>query len=427
VETYLVGGAVRDGLLGLEAQDRDYVVVGSSIEEMIALGFKQVGSHFPVFLHPETGEEYALARTESKTGGGHCGFTCAFGPDVTLEEDLMRRDLTINAMAIPTVADASLVTVGNVASLDIFGSGSYIIDPFNGMADLQTGVLRHTSDAFTDDPLRVYRVARLAATLEFDVAPETLALMDSMQSSLFGLSVERVTQEMIKALTATRPSKFFEILEECELLSVHFGDLNLMIGVPAGPEQYHGDVDAFDHSMYVLDEVSTMTSHLPTRFAALTHDVGKGITPEDQWPHHYDHHETGAKIVRIFCNRLKLPNIFRNQARLAAQFHRRVRMFPELRPGKMLALIEKLNCLHTLETLDLVLNVADADARCHVGGVAAGGEMDYARSMMYEAVAVVRAVDCDSIIKNADYGNIGELIQTARIDALSSMKRRLKK
>lgn len=305
MKVYLVGGAVRDKLLGLTGADRDYVVVGATVEEMTAQGYTQVGHDFPVFLHPKTGEEYALARTERKSGHGYTGFVCDFSPDTTLEEDLMRRDLTINAIAQD--------------------ENDNLIDPYHGLEDLNNRILRHVSPAFVEDPLRVLRVARFAARfhhLGFHVAPETLELMRVIAHSgeLKTLTPERVWTEMQKALATPDPEVFIEILHYVDALAEVLPEVEKLSGVP-GPVRWHPEVDTLVHTIMTLHRISYETDDPVVRFAMLCHDLGKGLTPRDNWPHHKDHNVLGLKPLENMCQRLKVPNEYRDFAKIVVFYH----------------------------------------------------------------------------------------------------------
>lgn len=305
MEVYLVGGAVRDKLLGIESVDHDYVVVGSTIEEMLSKGFAQVGNDFPVFLHPETKEEYALARTERKRGHGYTGFICDFSQDTTLEEDLIRRDLTINAMAQDEV--------GN------------IIDPYGGQADLQNRVLRHVSPAFVEDPLRVLRVARFAAKLHylgFTIAPETLELMREISESgeLQSLTQERIWVELQKALETTDPEVFIEVLHHVNALKEILPEVEALSGVP-GPKRWHPEIDTLVHTLMTVHRLAYESTDPIARFAMLCHDLGKALTPRDQWPSHHNHNMLGLKPLEELCKRLKVPNEYYSFAKIVVQYH----------------------------------------------------------------------------------------------------------
>ena len=305
LEVYLVGGAVRDGLLDLEVYDRDWVVVGATAEEMLADGFQQVGKDFPVFLHPKTKEEYALARTERKAGVGYHGFEVFADPSVTLEEDLIRRDLTINAMAQSPSGE--------------------VLDPYGGQQDLQNKILRHVSEAFAEDPLRVLRVARFAAKLApfgFTLASDTQALMALMVSrgELSDLTPERVWQEVVKALNTDIPSLFFEVLDRVGAVDVLFPELFSLHNVTQ-PKKYHPEGDVWIHTMMVLDAAARLSNDPMVRFAALLHDLGKAITPEELWPKHHGHDAAGVPIVAEFCERYRVPKKWQQQAQRVAEWH----------------------------------------------------------------------------------------------------------
>ena len=305
MQEYLVGGAVRDQLLKIEGADRDHVVVGSTPQEMLSLGFTQVGNDFPVFIHPKTGEEYALARTEKKQGHGYTGFICSFGKDVTLEEDLLRRDLTINAMAMD--------------------KSGQIIDPYGGLIDLNNRVLRHISPSFKEDPLRVLRVARFAAKLHylgFYVADETLLLMQEMTQSgeLSSLTPERVWIETQKALNTSDPHIFFIILKKVGALKVIFPEVDALFGVP-GPKRWHPEIDSGIHTLMTLRRISLETSDPKTRFAMLCHDLGKALTPKNEWPHHRNHCALGVEPLKQLCKRLKVPKDYEELAYIVVFHH----------------------------------------------------------------------------------------------------------
>ncbi|MHB8760691.1 MAG: multifunctional CCA addition/repair protein, partial [Thiobacillus sp.] len=314
MKTYVVGGAVRDRLLGLPVTDRDHVVVGASPDEMLTAGFQPVGKDFPVFLHPHTHEEYALARTERKSGRGYKGFAVYAAPEVTLEEDLARRDLTINAIAEDE-------------------SGT-LIDPYNGRADLAAKTFRHVSEAFAEDPVRILRVARFAARFtEFVVAPETNALMRRMVDSgeVDALVAERVWQEIARGLMEAQPSRMFAVLRECGALARLLPEVDRLFGVPQPPE-HHPEVDTGVHVMRVIDWAARQGASLPVRFAALTHDLGKGETAPELWPKHHGHEGAGVRLVRALGERLRAPAECRDLAVAVARDHGNVHRALELRP-----------------------------------------------------------------------------------------------
>ena len=327
MKSYIVGGAVRDRLLGLPVQDRDYVVVGATPADMLAQGYTPVGKDFPVFLHPKTHDEYALARTERKTAPGYKGFVFHTDANVTLDEDLIRRDLTINAMAQDEA--------GN------------IIDPFNGQTDLQQRIFRHVSAAFAEDPVRILRLARFAARFSvdpnaFSVAPETMLLMQQMVAAgeVDALVPERVWQELSRGLMEERPSRMFEVLRECGALARILPELNALWGVPQ-PPKHHPEIDTGVHVMMVVDYAASESYSLPVRFAALMHDLGKGTTPPDQWPRHYGHEQRGIDLVEAVCQRLKIPTDCRDLAIMAARDHGNIGRAFELRPDTIISLLER--------------------------------------------------------------------------------------
>lgn len=322
MKTYLVGGAVRDMLMGLEPKDKDYVVVGSSVEEMLVAGFEKVGADFPVFLHPETGDEYALARREKKTGTGYLGFTSEFGVDVTLEEDLGRRDLTINSIAIKQVEDEN-------------SPERRIYDPFNGMTDIRNKVLRHTSNAFQEDPVRVLRLARFRARLgsEWTVAPETVALVSQMAKKgvLNELTAERVWKELSRALMEPHARLFFDTLLDCDALHVLFPEVyRLKTALEA--RRWHPEGDAYEHTMLVLTQAVRNGFDLEARLACLVHDFGKGLTPRDQLPKHYGHEVSGVKVAKDFCDRLTVPSKMRDRVMKTTRYHMHCHKLDMLNP-----------------------------------------------------------------------------------------------
>lgn len=351
MQIFLVGGAVRDKLLDLPVQERDWVVVGATPDDMLALGYRPVGKDFPVFLHPETHEEYALARTERKTGRGYHGFEFHSAPQVTLQDDLKRRDLTINALA----EDAQ----------------GKLIDPYGGQRDLAARVLRHVSPAFAEDPVRVLRVARFAARfapLGFKLAAETLALMRKMAENgeVDALVAERVWQETVKALAADKPSVFFQTLRECGALAKVFPELDRLFGVPQ-PKEHHPEIDTGVHVMLVLDQAARLSPDPAVRFAALVHDLGKGTTPADKLPHHYGHEERGVELVDALCERLRVPREFRELALLAARFHGKVHRAAELRPETALRLLQDCDAFRRPQRFEQLLLACEADARGRTG------------------------------------------------------------
>jgi tRNA nucleotidyltransferase (CCA-adding enzyme) len=352
MQIYLVGGAVRDELLGLPARERDWVVVGARPEELLAQGFKPVGKDFPVFLHPQTGEEYALARTERKTAPGYRGFETLFSRDVTLEQDLERRDLTINAIAKDP------------------GSGA-LIDPFGGQRDLRERSLRHVSPAFVEDPVRVLRVARFAARfapLGFSVAPETLDVMREIaaRGELDALVSERVWQETQRALEMPAPARFFEVLRAANALPKIFPELHALFGVPQ-PERWHPEIDSGVHTLMVLEQAAKLSEDPVVRFAALTHDLGKGTTPPEEWPRHIAHEQRGVALVEALCDRLRIPTAHRELAVLVSRYHLEAHRVEELRTGTLLDLLEHLDAFRRPERFEQFILACEADARGRKG------------------------------------------------------------
>ena len=351
MKTYLVGGAVRDGLLNLPLKDKDWVVVGATPEQMLAQGYTQVGRDFPVFLHPENHQEYALARTERKSGQGYTGFICYSAPDVTLEQDLARRDLTINAIA----QDAE---------------GQYY-DPYGGRADLEQRILRHVSAAFNEDPLRVLRVARFAARfahLNFRIAPETLLLMRTMAHSgeLSHLTAERVWKETESALLTPNPQIFFQVLRDCDALAILFPELNNLYGVPA-PEKWHPEIDSGVHALMALGIAAHLSPELDVRFAALFHDVGKALTPREKWPAHHGHGPAGLPLIMHLCERLRVPNQVRDLALLVTEFHDVVHTIQQQPAEALIALFDRLDAWRKPQRVEQIALTSEADARGRSG------------------------------------------------------------
>jgi tRNA nucleotidyltransferase (CCA-adding enzyme) len=357
MKTYLVGGAVRDALMGLAAGDRDYVVVGSTAQEMIALGFTPVGKDFPVFLHPQTKSEYALARTERKSGKGYKGFEVYASPEVTLEQDLSRRDLSINAIAVP----AGLAN-HTIRQADC-------IDPFGGIADLNAKVLRHVSPAFAEDPLRVLRVARFAARFsDFSIATETVALMREMVEAgeVEHLVAERVWQEISRGLMTAKPSRMFEALRECGALRVALPELDRLWGVPQRAD-YHPEVDTGVHAMMVLDMAAQLGAPLTVRYACLCHDFGKGTTPKDVLPRHIGHEERSAKLAKALAQRWRVPTECKELADVVAREHGNIHRSSEFGAAALVRLLERCDAYRRPARFEEILIACEADARGRTG------------------------------------------------------------
>ncbi len=401
LDAFVVGGWVRDHLLGLDPKDRDWVVVGATPDEMRRRGFRQVGRDFPVFLHPETGEEYALARTERKTAPGHTGFEVHAAPDVTLEEDLARRDFTVNAMAMTSEGE--------------------LIDPFNGAEDLKRGVLRHVGPAFVEDPLRVLRLARFAAQLDFEAAPETVALARAMVRSgeLDHLTPERVWQELQRAMAAPRPRRFVEVLRETEALKALFPEIDALFGVPQ-PERHHPEIDTGRHLLLALDAAARLTDDPLVRFAVLLHDLGKGATPREQWPSHRGHEARGVPLVDRLCRRYRAPRAYHRLARLTTRHHLLVHRAPELRPATLLKLFDALDAFRRPETFERFLLACEADARGREGFENTPcAEVDYLRRA-FQAVAALTARDLPPGLEGPA---VGEALRDLRRRRLARFKR----
>tara|TARA_B100001059_G_scaffold205005_1_gene214724 strand:- start:75282 stop:76544 length:1263 start_codon:yes stop_codon:yes gene_type:complete len=405
VQRYLVGGAVRDELLGYPFHEHDWVVVGATPEQMLGAGYQQVGKDFPVFLHPQTKEEHALARTERKNGKGYTGFSVYAAPDVTLEQDLQRRDLTINAIARDD-------------------NGNYI-DPFNGRADIEQRVLRHVSAAFAEDPLRVLRVARFYARyahLGFRVADDTMALMRQLSHSgeLQTLSPERVWQETAKALNSQSPAAYFQLLYHCGALQALMPELAALWGVPQ-PEKWHPEIDTGVHTLLVLGQAATMSDRLDIRFASLVHDLGKGVTKAELLPSHHGHEYTGLKLIEQLCQRLRVPNDCRELALLVCEYHQLVHKARELKSATILKLFNGIDLWRKPQRLDDILCCCQADLRGRTGFEQA----DYPQARYLQHLAhAAKAVNVRDIVATGIQGAaIGDALQRARLAAISTAKR----
>jgi tRNA nucleotidyltransferase (CCA-adding enzyme) len=406
MRSFRVGGAVRDALLGQPVNDTDWVVVGTTPDAMIAAGYLPVGKDFPVFLHPDTREEYALARTERKTGRGYHGFAFHTAPDVTLEQDLARRDLTINAIA--QAEDGSL------------------IDPYGGQQDLRRRVLRHVTESFREDPVRILRVARFAARFhEFTLAPETLALMRAMvdDGEADHLVPERVWQELARGLMQGRPSRMFALLRECGALARILPEVDRLWGVPQRAD-YHPEVDTGVHNMMVLDMSARLAAPLAVRFACLTHDLGKGTTPQDVLPRHIGHEQRSAKLLKDVCNRLRVPNECRELADVVAREHGNIHRSAEFGAAPVVRLLERCDAFRKPQRFEQVLLACECDARGRLGLE----ESPYPqRDRLLAALAAARAVDTALVAEQArsegQAGDaIGERIQRARIHAVDQLQ-----
>jgi tRNA nucleotidyltransferase (CCA-adding enzyme) len=400
---FLVGGAVRDQLLGLKVKERDWVVVNSSPEEMSAAGYQQVGKNFPVFLHPQTKEEHALARTEKKTAPGYTGFDVYYGKDVTLEDDLLRRDLTMNAIA--QTADGEL------------------IDPFGGIDDINNRVIRHVSAAFAEDPLRVLRVARFAArfaSLGFTIAPETEQLMRELSENgeLNHLTPERVWVETEKALTTEQPERYFDVLRHCGALAQLFPEIDRLFGVPQ-PAKWHPEIDTGLHTLLVLQQAALLTDDPVTRFAALTHDLGKGTTPTEEWPGHRNHESRGVPLINDLCDRLAVPNRYRELAVHTSKQHLLIHRAMELRPTTLLKLFETVDAFRKPARFEQLLLACEADMRGRTGLEAKPYPVaDYLR----EAHRIATAISAQDVEPMYEGKAIGEQIRALRTTAIESVR-----
>jgi len=404
MKTWLVGGAVRDMLLGRPVHERDWVVVGATPETLLLQGYTQVGRDFPVFLHPDSKEEYALARTERKSGQGYGGFVCDFSPDITLESDLLRRDLTVNAIARD--------------------DDGQLIDPYGGQADLQARILRHVSPAFREDPLRVLRVARFAARyapLGFTIAPETLALMQAItqDGELTALTPERIWKETERALGEDQPQVYFRVLRDCGALAVLFPEIDRLFGVPQ-PAQHHPEIDTGIHTLMVLEQAASLSPETRVRFAALVHDLGKAETPQEEWPRHIGHEQRGINPIRALCERVRAPRQFQELGELASRFHLDCHRVLELRPATLLEKLTELDAIRRPERFQEFLLVCTADARGRLGlETREYPQADY----FLAAQRVAQAVDVKPLVEKGLQGPaIAEALRRERVQALSNFK-----
>ncbi|MDK6076923.1 multifunctional CCA addition/repair protein [Massilia varians] len=408
MRSYVVGGAVRDELLGRPVTDRDHVVVGATPQQMLELGFRPVGKDFPVFLHPDTHEEYALARTERKTAPGYHGFVFHTSPDVTLEDDLVRRDLTINAMA--RADDGS------------------IVDPYDGQADLRERIFRHVSSAFAEDPVRILRLARFAARFpDFRVHDSTLALMRSMVEAgeVDALVPERVWQELSRGLMEERPSRMFDVLRDCGALARILPELDVLWGVPQ-PPLHHPEVDTGVHIMLVIDYAASQKHPLEVRFAALVHDLGKGVSPSETWPAHHGHEFEGMKLVTAVCKRLKVPNECRDLALMTAREHGNVSRALQLRANTIVTLFERCDAFRKPERFAQMLLASECDARGRGHEEHPLRFEDYPqRPYLLRALEAARAVNAGEVA--ARYAEkrdkIPEAVHAARVSAVKAALR----
>ena len=407
MQIYMVGGAVRDKLLGRPVNDHDWVVVGATPEQMLELGYLPVGRDFPVFLHPETREEYALARTERKSGRGYRGFVVQSSPDVTLEEDLSRRDLTINAIA---------------ASADRTSAGC-IFDPYSGARDIEARVLRHVTESFREDPVRILRVARFAARFtDFTVAPETMQLMREMveHGEVDHLVPERVWQELARGLTEEKPSRMFEVLRACGALQVLLPEVARLWGVPQRAE-YHPEVDTGVHLMMVLDMAARLQAPLTVRFACLAHDLGKGTTPADVLPRHIGHEERSARLLRTVAERLRVPVDCRETADVVAREHGNIHRSSALSAAALVRLLERCDAIRKPERFTEILLACECDARGRLGFEEAAYPQRQRLAAALQAVqaVVTRDIAARAAAQGITGPQVGKLIHQARVDAVA--------
>lgn len=401
MKSYIVGGAVRDRLLGLPVVDRDYVVVGATPEQMVALGYQPVGKDFPVFLHPDSHAEYALARTERKSGKGYKGFTVYAAPDVTLEQDLLRRDLTINAMAED-------------------GDGK-LVDPYGGQRDLAAKVFRHVGAAFAEDPVRILRLARFAARFTgFTVAEETRALMQQMVAAgeVDALVPERVWQEIARGLMEAQPSRMFQVLRDCGALARLFPEIDCLFGVPQ-PPAHHPEIDTGVHVMLVVDWAAAQGYSLPVRFAALVHDLGKGATPPELWPKHHGHEAKSVERVRALCERVRVPADCRDLAIAVARDHGNVHRALELRASTVVELLERVDAFRRPQRFTEFLQGCECDFRGRPGFETREFP---APAYLMQAFAAARAVDAGAVARSVTPDKIRDAVFRARAAAVESWK-----
>ncbi|MDQ9009785.1 multifunctional CCA addition/repair protein [Acinetobacter gerneri] len=403
MQVYLVGGAVRDRILGHPVVEKDYVVVGATPDQLIAQGFQPVGKDFPVFLHPETKEEYALARTERKSGHGYHGFEFFTAPDVSLEEDLIRRDLTINAMAMD--------------------DDGQVIDPYHGLEDLNQKILRHVSDAFIEDPLRVLRVARFAARYHaygFQVADETLDLMRKLAQSgeLNTLTPERVWKETSRALMEEHADIYFDVLRQCGALKVLFPEIDALFGVPQRPE-YHPEIDCGIHTLMSLKQACKANYSLDVRYAVLVHDLGKALTPAEELPRHIMHEERGIQPVTEISERLRVPTLTKQLALAVCKEHLKCHQAFTLKAGTLWRLLQRLDVLRRPERVEAFVQACECDARGRLG--LENREYPQAKYIL-EAVNVVRSIKASDLPTDVKGPDIGEMLIQRRIEAIAELK-----
>ncbi len=428
MQIFSVGGAIRDALLHQPVKDKDWVVVGATPEQMTQQRYQTVGKDFPVFLHPQTREEYALARTERKTAPGYKGFVVHASPDVSLEEDLARRDLTINALALPQ-AHSSMLTQGQSEDAsDAFEQvfAAHGVDPYGGLKDLQSKTLRHVTTAFREDPVRILRVARFAARFpEFSVAPETSKLMKEMVDAgeVEHLVPERVWQELAKGLMTIQPSRMFEVLKDCGALKVLLPEVNALWGVPQRAE-YHPEIDAGVHLMMVLDMSAQLNASLPVRVACLLHDLGKGTTPQSEWPRHIGHEQRSAKLLKQVCERLRIPLECKELSDVVAREHGNIHRSQDLNAAALMRLLERCDAIRKPTRWPDILRACECDAR---------GRLGFENTSYAPAQRLLKVLQAAQSVSTADIASeaqkqgltgpaVGEKIHAARVHAIDLLK-----
>ena len=428
MQIFSVGGAIRDALLHQPVKDKDWVVVGATPEQMTQLGYQTVGKDFPVFLHPRTREEYALARTERKTAPGYKGFVVHASPEVTLEEDLARRDLTINAMALPEVHSGLLANSLNATSTNALEKVFAVhgIDPYHGLQDLKSKTLRHVTSAFREDPVRILRLARFAARFpDFSIAPETLQLMQDMVQAgeVEHLVPERVWQELAKGLMTPKPSRMLEVLRDCGALKVLLPEVNALWGVPQRAE-YHPEIDTGVHLMMVLDMSAQFNASLPVRVACLMHDLGKGTTPKSEWPRHIGHEQRSAKLLKQVCERLRVPLECKELSDVVAREHGNIHRSHDLNAAGLMRLLERCDAIRKPERWPNILLACECDARGRLGYENTPyAPMQRLLKVLLAAQSVVTADIASEAQKQGLTGPaVGEKIHQARVTAIDLLK-----
>ena len=428
MQIFSVGGAIRDALLQQPVKDKDWVVVGATPEQMTQQGYQTVGKDFPVFLHPTTREEYALARTERKTAPGYKGFTVHASPEVTLEEDLARRDLTINALALPEAHSGLLAQAHNAQANATFEQvfAAHGIDPYGGLKDLQSKTLRHVTLAFREDPVRILRVARFAARFsDFSIAPETLQLMQDIVDAgeVEHLVPERVWQELAKGLLTPKPSRMFEVLKACGALKVLLPEVNALWGVPQRAE-YHPEIDTGVHLMMVLDMSAQLNASLPVRVACLLHDLGKGTTPQAEWPRHIGHEQRSAKLLKQVCERLRIPVECKELSDVVAREHGNIHRSQDLNAAALMRLLERCDAIRKPERWSEILLACECDARGRLGFEnTAYAPAQRLREVLRAALSVTTADIAAEAQKQGLTGPaVGEKIHEARVRAIDLLK-----